>query len=244
MKSRLALATVPAMAVWLSLSALPASAELSTDKDKLSYTIGADIGSNFKAQDIQIDPQIFLTGLQDGLSGKKLQMTDKEMEEVLKHFQSDMMAKKVAEFKTLATKNKKEGEEFLAANKTKSGVVTLADGLQYQVVKAGQGAKPGKNDSVTVEYTGKLINGEVFDSTEKSGKPVTFKVTQVIPGWTEALQLMSPGAEWNVYIPASLAYGEKGVGGPIGPNETLIFNIHLISVDKAKALPAKAAKKK
>lgn len=234
-KNRLASAAVPVMAAWLALTALPASAQtLSSDKDKLSYTIGADIGQNFRAQGIQVDPQIFLSGLQDGLDGKKLQMTEQEMQEVLKHFQSDMMAKKMAEFKTAAAKNKKEGDAFLAANKTKPGVVTLPDGLQYKVIEAGKGPKPDKNDSVTVEYTGKLINGKVFDSTEKSGKPVTFKVTQVIPGWTEALQMMNEGSRWEVYIPSKLAYGEKGVGGPIGPNETLIFDIHLVSVDKKK----------
>lgn len=229
-KLRLGLVAVPVMAA-LVLSASPAVAQtLSTDQDKLSYTIGADIGSNFREQGIQVNSSVFLSGLQDGLGGKKLQMTDKEMQEVLKKFQSEMMAKKMAEFKDAATKNKKEGEAFLAENKKKPGVMTLKDGLQYKVIKAGKGAKPSKNDSVTVEYTGKLINGQVFDSTEKSGKPVTFKVTQVIPGWTEALQLMNQGSEWEVYIPSSLAYGEKGVGGPIGPNETLIFNIKLVAV--------------
>ena len=233
-KNRLLSAAVPVVAAWLALSAAPASATaLSSDKDKLSYTIGADIGQNFHSQGIQIDPQVFLSGLQDGLDGAKLQMTEQQMQEVLKHFQSNMMAKKMAEFKTAAAKNKKEGEAFLAANKKKAGVVTLPDGLQYKVLEAGKGAKPTKNDSVTVEYTGRLIDGKVFDSTSKTGKPVSFKVTQVIPGWTEALQLMTAGSKWEVYIPSSLAYGEKGVGGPIGPNETLIFEIHLISVDKA-----------
>ncbi len=238
-KFRLGLAAMPVMVACLALSAQSAMAQtLSTDKDKLSYTIGADIGTNFKEQGIQVDPQVFLMGLQDGLDGKKLQMTDKEMQEVLKKFQSEMMAKKMAEFKDVASKNKKEGDDFLAANAKKTGVVTLKDGLQYKVIKAGTGMKPGKNDSVTVEYEGRLIDGKVFDSTEKSGKPVTFKVTQVIPGWTEALQLMNAGSEWEVYIPSSLAYGEKGVGGPIGPNETLIFKIKLVSV-KHEAAPKK-----
>lgn len=235
-KYRLTSTMVPVVAAWLALSASPAMAQtLSSDKDKLSYTIGADIGTNFKAQGIQIDPQVFLSGLQDGLNGAKLQMTDKEMQDVLKRFQSEMMAKRMAEFKVMAAQNKKDGEAFLAANKSKPGVVTLADGLQYKVIKTGTGSKPTANDSVTVEYTGTLIDGKVFDSTEKSGKPVTFKVNQVIPGWTEALQLMNQGSEWEIYIPSSLAYGEKGVGGPIGPNQTLIFKIKLVSVNKAAA---------
>lgn len=236
MKFRLTSAVLPVMAACLALSAQSASAEsLDSDKDKLSYTIGADIGSNFRSQNIEINSQAFLMGLEDGLNGRKLQMTDKEMEDVLKRFQSDMMAKKMAEFKSMAAKNKKEGDAFLAANKTKAGVVTLPDGLQYKVIKAGTGPKPTKDDSVTVEYTGTLIDGKVFDSTERSGKPVTFKVTQVIPGWTEALQMMNQGSEWEVYIPASLAYGEKGVGGPIGPNQTLIFKIKLMGITKASA---------
>lgn len=234
-KSRLMSAVVPVVAgVWFC-SAQSALAALSTDKEKLSYTIGADIGGNFKAQDIQIDPTIFMEGMQDGLNGKPLKMTEKEMQDVLQKFQSDMMAKKMTQFKEAAEKNKKEGEAFLAENKKKPGVVTLPDGLQYKVITEGKGPKPTKHDSVTVEYTGKLLDGQVFDSTEKSGKPVTFRVDQVIPGWTEALQMMNEGSRWEVTIPASLAYGEKGVGGPIGPNETLIFEINLVKVEKAKA---------
>lgn len=235
LKQQFTLKVIPVVAL-LALSASSAMAQqtLTTSEDKLSYTIGADIGTNFKEQNIQIKPEVFLAGLQDGLSGQKLQLTDAEMKDVLKAFQKEMMAKKMAEFKTMAADNKKAGDAFLAANKKKEGVVTLPDGLQYKIIKAGSGAKPTKTDSVTVGYTGMLINGKVFDSTEGK-KPVTFNVNQVIPGWTEALQLMSPGAEMEVYIPSSLAYGPKGVGGPIGPNETLIFKIKLISVNKAPA---------
>ena len=121
----------------------------------------------------------------------------------------------------------------MSENKNKPGVVALPSGLQYKVVETGHGAKPSKNDTVTVEYTGRLINGTVFDSTEKAGKPATFKVSQVIPGWTEALQLMPAGSTWEIYVPANLAYGPRSVGGPIGPNETLIFKVHLISVKKS-----------
>lgn len=232
MKHRFGLAIVPAMIALMAFSASSASAALSSEKDKLSYTIGADIGSNFHAQGIEVEPDVFLQGLEDGLAGKQLQISDKEMEAVLKKFQSEMMAKKMSQMKEMSAKNKKEGEAFFAENKKKAGVVTLPDGLQYKILEAGKGAKPSKTDTVTVEYTGKLINGTVFDSTEKTGKPVSFKVNQVIPGWTQALQLMPAGSTWEVYIPSSLAYGERGVGGPIGPNESLIFKIHLVSVSK------------
>jgi FKBP-type peptidyl-prolyl cis-trans isomerase FklB len=123
----------------------------------------------------------------------------------------------------------------MSQNKAKEGIVSLPSGLQYKIIQTGTGAKPAKDDTVTVEYTGKLIDGQVFDSTEKTGKPATFKVSQVIPGWTEALQLMPAGSIWDVYVPAGLAYGPRSVGGPIGPNETLIFKIHLISVKKSDA---------
>jgi FKBP-type peptidyl-prolyl cis-trans isomerase FklB len=146
-----------------------------------------------------------------------------------------LMAKRTADFNKKSEENKVKGESFLKDNKAKDGIVSLPSGLQYKIVKPGNGQKPAKEDTVTVEYTGRLINGEVFDSTEKTGKPATFKLSQVIPGWTEALQLMPAGSTWEVYVPADLAYGPRSVGGPIGPNETLIFNIHLISVKKNEA---------
>ena len=205
---------------------------LKTDMDKLSYSIGSDLGKNFKRQGIEINPTVMAKGIQDGMGGGTMLLTDDQMKEVLNKFQKDLMAKRTAEFNKKSEENKTKGEAFLQQNKTKPGVVTLSDGLQYKIIKAGTGAKPAKDDTVTVEYTGRLINGEVFDSTEKAGKPATFKLSQVIPGWTEALQLMPAGSTWEVYIPANLAYGTRSVGGPIGPNETLIFNIHLISVKK------------
>lgn len=205
---------------------------LQTDMDKLSYSIGSDLGKNFKRQGIDINPTVMAKGIQDGMSGGTLLLTDQQMKDVLNKFQKDLMAKRTADFNKKAEENKAKGEAFLNENKTKTGVVALPDGLQYKIVKAGTGEKPGKDDTVTVEYTGRLISGEVFDSTEKTGKPATFKLSQVIPGWTEALQLMPAGSTWEVYVPANLAYGQRSVGGPIGPNETLIFNIHLISVKK------------
>lgn len=205
---------------------------LSSDLDKLSYTLGADMGSNFKAQDIKIEPNVFLKGLNDALSGTTLQMKPEEMRKTLQAFQQQLIAKRLQKFKSEAETNKKAGEAFLAANKAKQGVKTLPSGLQYKVLSQGTGPSPAKTDSVTVEYTGTLINGKVFDSSKRAGKPATFKLTQVIPGWTEALQLMKQGATWEIYVPPKLAYGERGIGGPIGPNQTLIFKIHLLSVNK------------
>lgn len=208
------------------------SGAFTTEQDKLSYTIGVDLGTNFKKQNIDLTISAFVKGMQDAQQGNALQLTKAQMEETLKKFQQKMMEKRVTKMKADAEKNLKAGEAFLAQNKQKQGVVALPSGLQYKVITPGTGTKPTKNDTVTVEYTGKLINGTVFDSTEKSGKPVSFKVTEVIPGWTEALQLMKTGATWEVYVPSKLAYGPRGVGGPIGPNQTLIFQIRLLSVNK------------
>jgi FKBP-type peptidyl-prolyl cis-trans isomerase FklB len=226
--------TLVAAALSLAVSTAYAAntTALATDVDKLSYSIGTDLGKNFKRQGIEINPAMMAKGLQDGLSGGTLLLTEDQMKEVLNKFQRELMTKRTAEFSKKADENKAKGEDFLKDNKQKQGIVTLPSGLQYKIITEGKGEKPGKEDTVTVEYTGKLINGEVFDSSERTGKPATFKLSQVIPGWTEALQLMPVGSTWEVYVPANLAYGDKSVGGPIGPNETLIFNIHLISVKK------------
>ena len=224
-----------AVAMGLAMSAAVTATdtpELKTEMDKLSYSIGSDLGKNFKRQGIDVNPAIMAKGIQDGMAGGALLLTEQQMKDVLNTFQKDLMAKRTAEFNKKAEENKTKGEAFLSQNKSKTGVVTLADGLQYKIIKASTGAKPMKEDTVTVEYTGRLIGGEVFDSTEKTGKPATFKLSQVIPGWTEALQLMPAGSTWEIYVPANLAYGSRSVGGPIGPNEALIFNIHLISVKK------------
>lgn len=227
-----------AVAMGLTMSSALVAADatvLTTDKDKLSYSIGSDLGKNFKRQGIEINPTMLAQGIQDASGAGKLLLTDQQMKDVLTKFQKELMAKRTAEFNKKAEENKVKGESFLAQNKAKSGVVVLPDGLQYKIITAGKGDKPAKEDTVTVEYTGRLISGEVFDSSEKTGKPATFKLSQVIPGWTEALQLMPSGSTWEVYVPASLAYGSRSMGGPIGPNETLVFNIHLISVSKNKA---------
>lgn len=236
MKMKLVAAAAMGLAMSTSMAATNApSITLNNDTDKLSYSIGTDLGKNFKKQGIVISPEAMAKGLQDGMDGNKLLLTEQQQKDVLNKFQKDLMAKRTDEFNKKAEENKTKGESFLKENKSKEGIVALPSGLQYKVIKKGEGSKPTKEDTVTVEYTGKLINGEVFDSTEKTGKPATFKLTQVIPGWTEALQLMPAGSTWEVYVPAELAYGQRSVGGPIGPNETLIFNIHLIEVKKTDA---------
>lgn len=219
-----------------------AATKLKTKEDKVSYSIGSDLGINLKKQGIAINPAIFSKGVADGMSGGKLLMTEEEMKDVLRDFEKEMMEKRTHEMNKQAEENKQKGEAFLKENKAKKDVVTLASGLQYKIIKPGTGIKPKKEDTVTVEYTGRLLNGEVFDSTEKAGKPVSFKLTQVIPGWTEALQLMPAGSTWEVYIPSKLAYGSRSVGGAIGPNETLIFNVHLIDV-KPEVKPETKSKK-
>lgn len=242
MKMRLVAASVMGLAMSTAIAstdaatapatAAPAATSLSSDMDKLSYSIGADLGKNFQKQGITVNPTAMAKGMQDGMSGAPLLLTEDQMKDVLNNFQKDLMAKRTADFNKKADENKAKGDAFLSANKAKEGVVTLPSGLQYKIVQQGDGAKPGKDDTVTVEYTGTLVDGQVFDSTDKAGKPATFKVSQVIPGWTEALQLMPAGSTWEVFVPANLAYGSRSVGGPIGPNETLVFKIHLISVKK------------
>ena len=231
MKMKLVAAAAMSIAMTTSMAASDAQV-LKNDKDKLSYSIGIDLGKNFKKQGISVNPEALAKGMQDGMTGGKQLLTDKQMKEVLTKFQKDLMEKRTADFNKKAEENKKEGQTFLKKNKKKEGVVTLPSGLQYKILKEGKGKKPNKEDTVTVEYTGRLISGEVFDSTEKSGKPATFKLSQVIPGWTEALQLMPEGSTWEIYVPSDLAYGPRSVGGPIGPNETLIFKIRLVDIKK------------
>lgn len=229
---KMKLAAVAVLGLSMSTALFAVDASLSTDLDKLSYSVGIDLGKNLKRQGIEINPTVMAKGIQDGMAGGAMLMTEQEMKDTLSKFQKDLMAKRAAMMDQKAESNKKAGEAFLSANKSKAGVVTLPSGLQYKIITPGTGTKPAKEDEVTVEYTGHLIDGTVFDSTDKAGKPATFKVSQVIPGWTEALQLMPAGSTWEIYVPSNLAYGPRSVGGPIGPNETLIFSVHLISVKK------------
>ncbi len=206
--------------------------DLKNPKQRASYSIGADIGANFKKQEIDVDAKALAAGLTDALAGKPA-LTEAEMREALDNLRKDLMARAETKQKAVGEKNAKEGEAFLAANAKKEGVKTLPSGLQYKVIKSGAGKSPKATDTVKVHYHGTLIDGTVFDSSVERGQPTTFAVNQVIPGWTEALQLMKEGDKWQVYIPSKLAYGERGAGGKIGPNSTLIFDVELLSIEKA-----------
>lgn len=203
---------------------------LQTAKEKQSYSLGADIGTKLKAQSIDIDADLFAQGIKDAVSGEKFLMTEQERKETLTGLQKELMEKQAERVKQISEKNKKEGEAFLSENKKKEGVKTLPSGLQYKVIIEGAGKTPKAEDTVVTHYRGTLIDGTEFDSSYKRGEPATFPVKGVIPGWTEALQLMKEGSKWELVIPSNLAYGERGAGNAIGPNATLIFEIELISV--------------
>jgi len=211
-------------------AAAPAMVVLKTQKDKISYAIGADLAGKFKAQSIDVDPALLNRGLRDTLAGTKPLMTQDEVRAALTDLQAQLQQKRQAMVKELGDKNKQEGDAFLAENKSKEGVVTLPSGLQYKILKAGDGEKPKPTDTVVCNYRGTLVNGKEFDSSYKRGQPATFPVNGVIKGWTEALQLMPVGSKWQLVLPSDLAYGERGAGADIGPNATLIFEVELLSI--------------
>jgi FKBP-type peptidyl-prolyl cis-trans isomerase FklB len=221
--------TVVMMVLPVVASAQDAPA-LKTEKDKLSYAMGMDLGTQLKATSVDIDAAVFARGLSDALSGSKTVLTPSEAKAVIAELQKGLAAKQVAAARVAGEKNKAEGDAFLAANKSKEGVVSLPSGLQYKVLTAGTGKKPLATDSVVCHYRGTLIAGTEFDSSYKRGEPATFPVGGVIKGWTEVLQLMPVGSKWQVFIPPNLAYGERGSGGVIGPNATLIFEIELVAI--------------
>ena len=206
------------------------SSEFKDLRSKVSYGFGLDMGKKFKSQGVDIDPEIMVRGLKDGFAGGKALMTDEEIQAALKTFSQELMAKQAEMAQKRAASAKQDGEAFLKANSQKPGVVTRPSGLQYEIVKEGTGPSPKASDSVTVHYEGRLIDGTVFDSSMKRGTPATFGVSQVIKGWTEALQLMKVGSKWKVTIPAELAYGANPQGGTIPPNSALIFDVELLGV--------------
>ena len=204
--------------------------ELKDQRQKSSYAIGAQVGSNWKRQDIDLDLDVMMRGLKDALAGNKLLLSDQESREVLQAFSKEVRAKYEEKRKQLGEKNLKDGEAFLAANKAKPGIVTLPSGLQYKVIKEGTGEIPKANDRAKVHYRGTLIDGTEFDSSP-TNQPAIFTVKGVIKGWTEALQLMKVGSKWQLFIPPNLAYGAAGSGAKIAPNSVLIFDVELAGVE-------------
>jgi FKBP-type peptidyl-prolyl cis-trans isomerase FklB len=210
-------------------AAKPKPLVLTTEKDKQSYAIGLNVGKSLHRDDIDIDPKIVLQGLQDAMAGGAVLLTDDQIKTVMTDLQSQVRQKQEEKRLALAESNKKDGAAFLAANATKPGVVTLPSGLQYKILTPGTGPKPTTADSVVCNYRGTLLDNTEFDSSYKRGQPATFPVTGVIKGWTEALQLMPVGSKWQLFIPADLAYGERG-REPIQPNATLVFELELTSI--------------
>ncbi len=207
------------------------------EREKVSYAAGLMNAMNMKRGGLDLDIDAFAKGVKDGTGSGPALMTDQEVRETLMKWQQEMRAKQQEKQKVLGDKNKQEGEAFLAKNKTEPGVITLPSGLQYKVLKEGSGDSPKAEDTVTVNYKGTLIDGTEFDSSEKSGHPATFGVRGVIPGWTEALQLMKPGAKWKLFVPSSLAYKDRGAPPNIGPEATLIFDVELISASHPAPTP-------
>jgi FKBP-type peptidyl-prolyl cis-trans isomerase FklB len=208
---------------------------LKTQKDKVSYAIGLNIGKSFRKDSVDVNSLIFARGVKDAITGAKPLLTDDELKAALTELQAELKKHQDDAARVAGDTNQKAGETFLAENKTKDGVVALPSGLQYKIITAGTGPKPAETDSVVCNYRGTLLDGTEFDSSYKRGQPATFPVNGVIKGWTEALQLMPVGSKWQLFVPADLAYGVRGAGGEIGPNATLVFEVELISIqEKAK----------
>ena len=209
---------------------------LKTQNQKASYAIGMNIGKNLKRDSVEVDSAVLVRGLKDALAGSKLLLTDEEAKAALTALQAEVRGKEEAKLKAAAVENKKTGEAFLAANKTKEGVITLPSGLEYKIIKEGTGPKPAAEDTVLCHYRGTLVDNTEFDSSYKRKEPLKIPVGGVIKGWTEAIQLMPVGSKWQLFIPSDLAYGERGApGSPIGPNSTLIFEVELISIEPKTA---------
>jgi FKBP-type peptidyl-prolyl cis-trans isomerase FklB len=217
--------------------------ELKDTRDKVSYSIGLDIGSTFKKQKMDINLDALNKGLKDGASGAKPLLTEDEVKQTMTAYSKEMTEKQMNANKEAGMKNAAAGEVFLAENKKKEGIKTTASGLQYKVLKEGTGPMPKATDSVTTHYRGTLIDGTEFDSSYKRGEPATFPVSGVIKGWTEALQLMKVGSKYQLFVPYALAYGERGAGQDIGPNETLIFEVELLAIKAPEAKPASSEAK-
>lgn len=219
-----------ALSVALTASGENKPSQLKDLKDKVSYSIGLDLGFNFKKQNLELNPDALLAGVKDALSGKQPLLNENEVKETMTALTKEIEDKQ----KVLAEQNVKDGEKFLAENKKKEGVKTTASGLQYKVIKEGTGPQPKLTDSVVANYRGTLINGTEFDSSYKRGQPATFPLNGVIKGWTEALQLMKVGSKYQLFIPPNLAYGDRAMGPALGPNSTLVFEVELVGIQPAQ----------
>lgn len=225
--------TLPANAGSKAVTATKASSVV--NMDDVSYSIGYSIGRNMKQQNVELRLNAFADGVKAAFDDSKARLTESEMQEVMMQFQQEMMRKEMEEREALGAKARKTSEQFLNENKAKQGVVATDSGLQYEVVKSGKGPMPKADDTVTVHYKGTLPDGTVFDSSYDRGEPATFPVNGVIPGWTEALQLMHEGDKWRLVVPSELAYGARGAGQMIGPHQVLVFDVELIKVNQAES---------
>ncbi|MFL6196349.1 MAG: FKBP-type peptidyl-prolyl cis-trans isomerase [Thermoanaerobaculia bacterium] len=202
--------------------------------DRASYVIGYNLGRSLKQNEVQANTDLLIKGLRDGFGGGQALLTEEEMQAAMQALQQQVASQQEAKQKVLGEKNKAEGEAFLAKNKSRPGVKTTASGLQYEVLTEGKGASPKATDTVTVNYRGTLMDGTEFDSSYGRGEPATFVLNQVIPGWTEGVQLMKVGSKYKFYIPAALGYGDRGAGNIIGPNAPLVFEVELVSIGEPK----------
>jgi len=222
--------TILSIGFLFSICSAGEKVELKEQKDKESYSLGYQFGQSLKSQGVDINLDTYASGIKDALGGKEPQMSQEEIRATIMELQKRVVTAQQKELKEKAAKNLEEGKKFLVENQNKEGVKTLPSGLQYKVLTEGSGKIPKLEDRVTVNYKGTLIDGTEFDSSYKRGQPATFQVKGIIKGWTEALQLMKEGSKWQLFIPPDLAYGERGAGGQIPPNSTLIFEVELISV--------------
>jgi FKBP-type peptidyl-prolyl cis-trans isomerase FklB len=231
MKLRVALwMSAIVMSTMFTVAAAQNAPALKTPIEKRSYALGLDLGRQLRKESVEVDAARFNQGFADALAGNPALLSDDEVRAAIVDLQNEMRNRQAQHQKELAEKNKQAGEAFLAENKKKEGVVTLPSGLQYKILKAGDGKKPTAEDTVVCQYRGTLIDGKEFDSSYKRNQPATFPVNRVIKGWTEALQLMPAGSKWQLFIPPDLAYGERGAGEAVPPNSTLIFEVELISI--------------
>ena len=203
--------------------------ELKNDKDKLSYSVGVSIGKNFKLDGTEVNLDLMVKGFKAALAGDKTALTDREVQQIMGNYQMELRKNAIARSQIAIKENKKKGDAYLAENKSKKGVLVTDSGIQYKILKQGSGKKPIESDMVEVNYRGTLIEGKEFDATE-AGKPATLKVSSLITGWKQALTMMPVGSKWQLVIPSHLAYGERGVGNDIGPNEVLLFDVELVGI--------------